>query len=41
MINTIRSMATFIVEMRHLSISQWDMEEKEYSAFSSDLRQQR
>lgn len=41
MIEHICSMTTFIFEMRHLSISQWDVEDIEFSPYSDDLRQQR
>ena len=41
MIKPISSVIIFIMEMRHLSISQWDLEDKEFSAYSKKTRQQR
>ena len=41
MIDHICSMTTFIIEMRLLSISQWDVDDIEFSSYANDLRQQR
>lgn len=40
-LNAVSSTISFIRDVKHLDISQWDVEQKDYPMNTRDLRQQR